>query len=131
MATDYGTDVAAVTDLPDPEQLASGEANVVRALARRLLTPTGTLEAIGDTEPYDSIDLRDYLGGRLGATELAELQQAAVQVLEQDPRVLSADVEAAYSAGRLEVTVNGEGTEGPFSFVLAVDDVTAAILRGS
>ncbi len=119
----YGTDVQALDDLPDPEVLASGDLNVVYALARRLAQDPDALEEIGDTNEYDSINLNDWLGGDFDLTDrsvLDDIQQQATQVLLKDPRVLSVTVQAAYATGTLTVVVKGQGSEGPFSFVLAV-----------
>jgi hypothetical protein len=132
MAVDYGTDIAALTDLPDPEVLVSGETNAAYAEARRLLTPTGALEEVGETAPYDSMDVRDWLGQRLDATTLDDLQAQVSQVLVEDPRALAADVSVPpLAAGALRISSQVEGTQGPFSFVLTVDGVTAMLLRGT
>jgi hypothetical protein len=133
VATDYGLDVLAVDDLTDPEQLVSGDLNVTYALARRWLTPTGALDEIGDPGPYDSIDAREWLGNRFSLTDrsvLDDLQTQAQQVLQGDPRVETATATVTYAAGVLTLTGQGVGTAGPFELVLAVDGVTATILRG-
>ena len=128
---DYGTDVQALDDLPDPEVLCGGETNAAYASGRRLLTPTGALEEIGETEEYDSIDVREWLGARRGEAERASLETQASQVLTQDPRVLSSEVEVALGKGALQLEASLEGTEGPFSLVLSVDDVTTKLMRGT
>lgn len=135
-ATDYGVDVAALDDLPDPEVLASGELNVAYALGRRLLQPAGALEEIGDTAPYDSLDLRDWLGKRMSEADRADLEAQVVHVLSQDERVLTVAATVTLTAGagttrKITVAVEVEGTDGPFSFVLSVDGVTATLLRGN
>lgn len=134
MATDYGLDVQALDDLNDPEVIVSGGLNVAYALARRLLTPAGAMEEIGDTSPYDSLDIRAWLGARFSLTDrsvIDDLQQQCRQVLSQDPRVDSVDVKINFNQGTLSVEVNGTGSAGPFSFVLSVDNVTAALLRSA
>lgn len=134
LPVDYGTDVLALDDLVDPEQLVSDDLNLAYALGRRLLTPDGTMAAIGDTAPYDSIDLRDWLGQRLNPNDpnvLDDLQLQCRQVLSQDPRVDMVTVLATFAAGTLAVSVAGSGTDGPFSFVVKVDNLTAQILRGT
>lgn len=125
MANDdlYGTDVQALDDLPDPEVLASGDLNVVYALARRLAQDPDALEEIGDTNEYDSINLNDWLGGDFDLTDrtvLDDLQQQATQVLRKDPRVLDVTVQATYATGTLQVVVKGQGSDGPFGFVLPI-----------
>jgi hypothetical protein len=133
MAVDYGTDLLALDDITDPEILVSGDLNVAYALARRWLTPTSALEEIGDPEPYDSIDVREWLGNRFSLqdrTVLDDLQTQAQQVLLGDPRVETATVTATFVRGVLTLNGQGTGAAGPFTLVLAVDGVTAALLRG-
>ncbi len=133
MAVDYGTDLLALDDEQDPEVLVSGELNVAYALARRLLTPAGVMLEIGDTAPYDSLDIRDWLGKRFQLADrsvIDDLQMQARAVLSQDVRVRSVTCFVSYNHGTLSVSVQGQGTDGPFSFVLAVDGVTAQFLRG-
>jgi hypothetical protein len=132
MATDLGTDVAAASDWPDPEELVAGEDNVAYALARRLLQPAGVMEEIGETETYDCIDVRDWLATRTsgtGSQELSDLEAQATQVLLSDPRVASVTASATFDAGRLSLLVEGAGAEGPFKFILSVDQLSAAALQ--
>jgi hypothetical protein len=131
--TDYGVDVQALTDLPDPEVLCSGDLNAAYALARRLANDSDAMEEIGDTDEYDAINLVDWLGQDFDLTDptvIDDLQQRATQVLQKDPRVLSVRVQATVTSGTLNVTVNGQGSNGPFSFVLPVtaDGVQAPLL---
>jgi len=133
MPTDYGTDVLGLDDIDDPETVVSGELNLAYALARRLITPTGAMLEIGDTAPYDSIDIRLWMGARfslLDRTMLDDLQMQARQVLTQDERVASITVLATFASGTLSVAVQGFGAEGPFSFIVATNGVTAQFLRG-
>jgi hypothetical protein len=129
--TDYGTDIAALDDLQDPEVLVSGDFAVAYALARRWLTPYGALAEIGETVDYDSIDVRDWLGQRVDQASLEDLEKQAGQVLLQDPRVLSVDVTVQYSNATIILTGNVIGTNGPFRMVLSVDGVSASLLRVS
>jgi hypothetical protein len=132
MAASYGVDVKALDDLPDPEELASEDENVAYALARRLAQDSDALEEIGDTNEYDSINLNDWLGGDYDLTSLTEvddLQQQATAVLIKDPRVLTVRVQAAFNGTVLSVSVQGSGSNGPFSFVLSVDGVSAPVLE--
>lgn len=132
MSTDYGTDLAAVDDLPDPDAYATGAQDVAYALARRLLTGDGALAEIGETVPYTSIDVREYLGARgMDAATVDRLQSDATKALREDPRVATVGVVANFGAGVLTVSVSGTGTAGPFSFVLTVDGVTTTFLRGT
>lgn len=130
MATDYGTDAAAFDTLPDPDVLVSGETNVAYALARRLITPDGALEEVGETEPYASLDVRECLGERMTAQDVQDLQRRITRCLTQDPRVLSIDVLVSFNAGVLNILVAGAGTEGPFRLVLVVSALSVKILVG-
>jgi hypothetical protein len=136
VSVDYGTDVQALDDLNDPEILVSGDLNLAYALARRLMTPAGAMAEIGDSAPYDSIDIRDWFGKRFALvdrTAIDDLQQQCRQVLAQDARVQggSVDVVATFNAGTLTVSVQGLGGSGPFAFVLQTSGVTAALLRSA
>lgn len=128
----YGVDVKALDDLPDPEELAVEEENVAYAIARRLAQDSDALEEIGDDDEYDSINMNDWLGGDFDLTDrtvLDDLQQQATQVIFKDPRVLSVVVQASYATGRLSLNVQAQGSNGPFSFVLSVDGVSAPLLE--
>lgn len=129
MATNYGSDIAATTDLPDPEVLVSGETNAAYAQARRLLTPDGALEDIGDASPYASLDLRAVLGKRMAAADVAKLTRDVNTVLKEDPRVTTAFASVAQSGGGLVVTSQSDGANGPFGLVLSVDSVDSATLK--
>ena len=127
----YGTDVAAIAGLPDPEQLVSGALGVAYALARRLLEPSDCYDEVGDTEPYSSVDLRDYLGARTASDPRAAAERDAAAVIAADPRVLSSTVTTTLAGGLLTTTVQGTSTAGPFGFVLAVTAVTVQFLHGA
>lgn len=134
MSVDYGIDVLALDDLNDPEILASDALNLAYALARRLLTPAGAMAEIGDTAPYDSIDIREWLGKRISLADdsaLDDLRQQCRQVLSQDPRLDSVLVDVSFGGGLLSVSVDGTGAAGPFNFVLQTAGVTAAFLRSA
>jgi hypothetical protein len=129
MATDYGIDIKALSDLPDPEQLTSGDENVAYAQARRLLTPDGAHEDIGDDSPYESIDLRAYLGRRMSAADRADLSASVPRILSGDPRVRRATATVTTAGSSLTVESRSIGDEGPFGLVLSVDSVDSAALK--
>ncbi len=128
---DYGRDVAALDDLPDPEVLVSGDLNVAYAIARHWLQASDGLVEIGDETPYDSFDLRDYLGKRIVPGELRALEALAARCARQDPRVDTIAVTLSFLNGALSLTGRGVGSAGPFSLVLTVDGVTVQILQGA
>lgn len=128
MATDYGVDVKALDDLPDPEELVSGEENAAYAQGRRLLTPDGAHEEYGDSAQLATVDLRAYVGKRMSEDERQELEEDVAVILSQDERVLSQESSVALGAKKLEVSSDAKGREGPFKLVLSVDGVSAQLL---
>lgn len=130
--TDYGSDFAVIDDCQDPEVIATGDLNVAFALARRILTPFDAWEEIGYTAPYDCFDITELLGQRWKFNDQSELDRLQVQcraVMIQDPRVSSVKVQVTFIRGVLSVDVRADGANGPFSFVLSIDGVTAPALR--
>lgn len=135
MANDalYGTDVRCLDDVDDPEVLVSGDLNMAYALARRWLHDPEEFEEIGETVPYDCIDVRGWFGQRLNLSDrstLDNIQTQHQQVLLGDPRVETVTVTASYSQGLLTLSAKGQGAAGPFSLVMSASAVTATILRG-
>jgi hypothetical protein len=127
----YGTDVQALADLPDPEVMCSEAAAAAYQCARRLLTASGALQDIGETQQYDSIDIREWLGARFGLSDssvLTDLQAQATQVLLDDPFVQAVQVTVSYAGGTLTLSVQVQGTQGPFAFVIATNGVTTQLL---
>lgn len=120
---DYGTGLAALFGLPDTDSTVSGDVNVAYALALKLTTPPGALAEVGETDHYDSIDITEELGGDWDDARTDALRARATVVLQGDPRVAVVDVQVSFNAGVLTVTVNGSGSNGPFSFVLRSDGV--------
>jgi len=131
MATDYGSGLLMLDDMPDPEVMGSGELLVAYDIARRWLEPAGTHALIGDNAPYDSFDIREYLGARFGLNDrsvLDEIQQNCIATASQDPRVESLTVEATFSQGRNSVSAVIQGSAGPFTLVLTVAQGLAPLL---
>lgn len=128
----YGTDLRALNDLPDPEELCSGEENAAYAIARRHSSAEGCLDEIGDSEPYDSFDIEDYFGANFDETTRDAIEQRSGQVARADEFVQSAKSEVSIStAGVISLEVAAQGADGPFDFVISVDKLTMTILRGS
>lgn len=128
MATDYGVDVAALDDLPDPEVLTTETENVAYGVGRSWLTPQDGLSDVGYEGPYTSLDLRDYLGARLPPGQVAVLQRQLEAIALQHPDVASITVTVAFAGGSISVTARGTGADGPFAFVVNVDAVTSTLL---
>jgi hypothetical protein len=131
MPTDYGTDIKALNDLPDPEELCSGDENAAYAIARRHSTAEDALEEIGDSEPYKSFDVEDYLGGNFDERTRDEVAQLSAQVTADEEFVATAKTSATLSdSGSLQLEIAAKGAKGPFRLVLQISDVTIDILRG-
>jgi hypothetical protein len=134
MAIVYGTDIAGLLDLPDPEVTVSEDAAGAYACARRWLTPDGCLTDIGETEPYDSIDVTEWMGASIDLNSpsvLNDLVTQATQVLYAEPYAKGGvQVTATYLGGVLTLTGNVQGAPGPFSLVVAngAAGVTAKLL---
>lgn len=127
----YGTTVQALVDLPDPCVLCSEQVAAAYACARRWTTPSGAYDDIGEVTQYDSIDTREWLGGRFNLTDqsvLNDLQTQATQVLQDEPFASQVAVVVSYASGTLALTGQIQGANGPFSFVLNVTAVTAQLL---
>jgi len=129
----YGTTIQALTDLPDPAVLCSEVVAAAYACARRWATPPGALADIGEIEPYESIDVRDWLGSRFNLTDqsvLNDLERQATIALYDEPYVQSATVRVTFAAGILTLIGQVQGAQGPFTLVFAAGPagVTAQIL---
>jgi len=126
---DYGIGIAATTDRPSPERLASGTTVLAYDLARSLLQENGAAQDIGDPVAYRTLNLRDWLGARPTDAEIQQLNRSMKQVLEQDERVDSVTAVATFSGGTLRVLVSGTGDVGPFQFIMSVLSVSSVTLE--
>lgn len=130
MATVYGTDIRALDDLPDPEELCSEEENAAYAIARRHASGEGCLEEIGDEAPYDCFDIEELLDQDVDDTLRQRLELRSTQVTEDDEYVVSASSEARVTAANaVELSIKAEGGEGPFDLVIGIDKLSIQLLR--
>jgi hypothetical protein len=126
---DLGIDISCTDDLDPAFTPVTGTKALAQAMARRLITPRGSLF-------YDleyGFDLRAYLNAgitqgdgfafRLGAQIEAECLK--------DERVGTVDAQLSYDpvTEKLTVLLSGVASDGPFRLVLAVSAVTVEILR--
>lgn len=120
---DLGTDLSALPDLSF--SLKSGRANLVEALARRLMTPRGGLF-------YDlnyGFDLRAYLQEDINPQTVFELESLVAVELQKDQRVLAAEVTVSqpeHNALRLDALI--QLADGPFRLILRATDVSVEVL---
>lgn len=130
MPSVYGTDVRALTDLPDPEELCSGDENAAYAVARRHASGEGCMAEIGDDAPYDCFDVEDMLDRDSDDRTRAAVERRSGQVTEDDAFVESSTSVATLSdEGALELEVSAEGVEGPLRLVISVDKLGITLLR--
>lgn len=130
----YGRDIACVFDADDVWTEVIGVALVRQDALHRLLTD----DILGDdgTDSFRKVgwgfDVRRLLGK--SDSELASFQPVIAEVLQRDPRVLTADVTltATTTDGLSDVLLDVKATTdlGPFSLVRSVQDLTAGDLVG-
>lgn len=122
---DYGTDLSCTTDLDPLGRLVSGDELMVQVCVRRLYCASGALLS----DPTDnSIDVRDLISADIGPNDIVRIQGLCSQALLGDPRILSANVIATFSAGTLTLRITAYGANGPFSLTLAVTALTVTLL---
>ena len=112
---EYGIDVSTFPDLDPQFRLISGRRAIVEVVMRRFSTPHGAL--LDDPTP----------------SVLYQWQHALQVEALKDERVLSAEVvfdtTRLISRGVLVISVALTDADGPFRFVLAVDQMTVELLR--
>lgn len=124
MSVDFGTDIDCVTSIGPRFKLTSGFLNLAKALARRLITPRGTL----DYAPDYGYDVRDWLNHDTGQASKFTLQAAIDAECQKDERVRSASSTVDTSVrDQLTITVAVDTAAGPFKFVTTVDKLKALI----
>lgn len=126
MTVDLGTDISTpdASDLDPMFRLVSGTRGLAEALARRLVTPRGTLL----DDPAYGYDLRSRLNDNLTPGDLAQLAVDVRAELARDERVEDAAVTVTFANSTLRVAAVVATAAGPFRLVLAVSSVTAEVL---
>mgnify|MGYP003424112033 FL=1 len=126
MTTDFGVDIATpdAADIDPYFSTVTGWRGLGQALARRLVTPRGSLI---DDDAY-GYDLRSRLNDTFTASDLAQLGAVVRRELEADERVESAMAAVTFARGTLTVRAAVQTADGPFRLVLAVSSVTTEIL---
>lgn len=127
---DLGTDVrslftANVVDLDPYFQIVSGATAVAHAVARRFLTPAGSLVWDEDV----GLDLRDWLLECLSRAQLPAIASMVRTEALKEERVDSATADVTLGAsGVLTVTLSCTTAAGPFVLVLAASALTVDLL---
>lgn len=129
---DFGTDVSTFPGLDMTGRTITGVRAVAEAVARRFVTPNGTLEYDRDF----GRDLRDLLNEDFDDRDIAREQAAAELEAEKDERVKRASVSFVLDRAAMKLTVRiggvlADGRDTPFEFVLSIDKVSAKVLEAS
>ena len=126
---EYGIDVSTFPDLDPQFRLISGRRAIVEVVMRRFSTPHGALL----DDPDFGRNVREMLNEGLTPSVLYQWQHALQVEALKDERVLSAEVvfdtTRLISRGVLVISVALTDADGPFRFVLAVDQMTVELLR--
>jgi len=124
---DYGVDVSTLPDLDPAFALITSTRAVGEAVARIYVTPQGS----DSWHPNYGRDLRRHLNSPMDAATLAQVQAEAEEGALLDERVQDAEATATFEplSGRLMLRVELALAEGPFLLVLAIGDVSVAILE--
>ena len=127
MAADLGLSIYDDGDLSPRMQTVTGVEALVLALVRRLQRSRGTLW-------YDRTNGRNLSEFIHQATRGAwELESAAENECGQDERVQSVEATAESTvdsgATRVEMTIGGTSSKGPFEFVVGIDEVSVELIR--
>lgn len=124
MATDFGTDVSTFPDLDFIP--ISGQAAVGEAVARRLMTPRGSLPFL----PNYGTDIRNRLNDTITPEQLASLRSSIEAEAEKDERVERAEATVTYldASHTLLIALKLTTGTGPFDLVLRVSQLSVELL---
>jgi hypothetical protein len=124
-------DIDVLDDLPPTFRLAYGPKVLANYIARELITPEGVLAVSFEGDPEYGYDVRGRLNSAWSVRELSSLAAAIEGKIKRHERVQGVEVEVSHSlaTSTLSVHIEIETAAGPFKFVLAVTDVSVAILH--
>ncbi len=121
---ELGSDFSCVEDLDANLTPVSGRLGLAQSSARRMITPTGGLFYASD---YGD-DVRRHLNNASPAAP-RRIAATAEGECEKDERVNRADASATLELEvSLDLKVSLTDDDGPFTFTLSVDDLTAELL---
>lgn len=131
----FGTDLATIVNTSgdldlDPSMFeASGRDVLAQSLARRQLTPLGSVI----DSPNDCFDLRQWLSEGMTNAQIKQLASIITNELKKDQRVTDAVVGVTYTQATNTLTVieNITSGYGPFTLTLAISQVTVSILMSN
>lgn len=130
--TDFGRDVLCLDSLLSG-RYASGLRLLGQRCYHRLITPRGTLRG-GPDEGNFGLDLASKVGGAVTTAQQAALPSQIENELRKDPQVQSCSAAIVWTTASdrtvsAKVSVTVTSAAGPFELVMAVDAVSARVLR--
>lgn len=122
----FGTDLSGITDLDPVLAEVSGLKMLGQALARRLITPRGTL----CDDPNYGYDVRGELNDDLAPADVGRIASSIDAELRKDERVADSATTATLTAAGVLTTVTVvTPSAGPsFRLVLGISTVTVSVL---
>ena len=124
--TDYGTTLSCAFDLDAMGAQSSGLTALSDALVRRITTPRGRLL----TDPNYGYDIQGELNDDVTTQQVGQIASNMDQEFLKDQRVFASSTTVALNAdGSLDTSSSIQSALGPFSLVLAVSNVTVAIIQ--
>lgn len=124
-----GEDIDCITDVNTAWNLVGGNANIGRAIVRRLTTPRGSLVY----DAHYGLDIRDYLKAGMTDGQISRIRSDVESEVLKDPRIqgATARVEPNVRSGSMKITLSLDLATGPFELLLGVDALTVEILDES
>lgn len=120
-------DVSTYPDLDPAFALLGEQAAIAQVCARRLETPRGSLRR----HPNDGFDVRGFVLGKVDERTRMMLRTEIAAEVVKDERVRSVRVTVEHANSVLTIKLELVTTSGPFTLVLAADQVSVRILRGA
>lgn len=123
---EFGIDVMCLPDLDGTFTLVSDGRVLCEAVARRLMTPRGSLPF----HPDYGFDVRSYLNESMSADDVYRFKSSVERECEADERVASADASVSFEANssRLRLSVIVTTASGEYRFTLLVTQLTTELL---
>lgn len=120
-------DVSTYPDLDPAFGLLSEQAAIAQVCARRLETPRGSLRR----HPSFGFNVRAYALAKIDERTRTMLRAEIAAEVVKDQRVRSARVTVEHANHVLTIKLELVTAQGPFTLLLAADQVSVRILRGA
>lgn len=117
-------DMSCVSDISPTGTDAAGYRAFGESLARRLITPAGTLL---DDDDY-GLDVRQYLNSAHARASLRRISAQVSAEIVKDDRVASVDATVSFVGSSLVISCQVVGVTIDLAFTLKVSDVTVELL---